>query len=605
MEKFSKVFPEFNSHHGHMRARACWVMHYFSEIKFKSEQILVDAIRLITNALLTDQDLPVKVEAAIALQMMLAAQPKAQKYIEPLIKQITLELLTIIRQTENDDLTSVMQKIVCTYTEQLMPIAVEICQHLAATFSQVLETDEGSDEKAITAMGLLNTIETVLTVMEEQPQIMSQLEPIVLQVVAHIFGQSVMEFYEEALSLVYDLTGKSISGDMWKVLELMYQLFQKDGFDYFTDMMPALHNYITVDTPAFLSNENHILAMFNMCKAVLTGEGGEDPECHAAKLLEVIILQCKGHIDQCIPSLVQLVLERLMREVKTSELRTMCLQVVIAALYYNPALCLQTMDRLQGNFDQSTEPLASRFIKQWINDTDCFLGLHDRKLCVLGLCTLISMGPARPAAVNECATQIIPSLILLFEGLKRAYAAKVADGDDDENDEEESDIDEEVLSSDEDEIDDANQEYLEKLQDKITRTSVQHGYNVNASIQDGHHGDHRSDVDDDDDSEYDGNEETALESYITPLDSDDSNQDEYVVFKEVIQNIERTDMTWYRALTSLLSPEQEKALQEIILLADQRKAALESKRIEQSGGYAFHSQTVPTSFNFGGTPLSR
>jgi len=30
----------------------------------------------------------------------------------------------------------------------------------------------------------------------------------------------------------------------------------------------------------------------------LTGEGGEDPECHAAKLLEVIILQCKGHIDQ-------------------------------------------------------------------------------------------------------------------------------------------------------------------------------------------------------------------------------------------------------------------------------------------------------------------
>lgn len=45
-------------------------------------------------------------------------------------------------------------------------------------------------------------------------------------------------------------------------------MFQKDGFDYFTEMMPALHNYVTVDTPAFLSNENHVLAMFNMCKAV-------------------------------------------------------------------------------------------------------------------------------------------------------------------------------------------------------------------------------------------------------------------------------------------------------------------------------------------------
>lgn len=34
---------------------------------------------------------------------------------------------------------------------------------------------------------------------------------------------------------------------------------------------------------------------------VLTGDAGEDAECHAAKLLEVIVLQCKGRgIDQVI-----------------------------------------------------------------------------------------------------------------------------------------------------------------------------------------------------------------------------------------------------------------------------------------------------------------
>ena len=48
-----------------------------------------------------------------------------------------MELLKIIRETENDDLTSVMQKIVCTYTEQLVPVAVDICQHLVGTFAQV------------------------------------------------------------------------------------------------------------------------------------------------------------------------------------------------------------------------------------------------------------------------------------------------------------------------------------------------------------------------------------------------------------------------------------------------------------------------------------
>lgn len=70
------------------------------------------------------------------------------------------------------------------------------------------------------------------------------------------------------MSLLCNLTAKNISEDMWKVLELLYQVFEKEGFDYFTDMMPVLHNYITVDTNALLSNENHILAIFNMIKAV-------------------------------------------------------------------------------------------------------------------------------------------------------------------------------------------------------------------------------------------------------------------------------------------------------------------------------------------------
>lgn len=62
-------------------------------------------------------------------------------------------------------------------------------------------------------------------------------------------------------------------------------------------MMPALHNYITVDTPAFLASEDRVLVVWNMCRSILTGDSGEDPECHAAKLLEVLILQCKGQID--------------------------------------------------------------------------------------------------------------------------------------------------------------------------------------------------------------------------------------------------------------------------------------------------------------------
>lgn len=127
------------------------------------------------------------------------------------VKEIALELLTIIRETENEDVTSVMQKLVCVFTAHLAPIAVEICQHLAATFSQVLDTDEGSDEKAITAMGILNTIETLLTVLEEKPEVVRLLEPTVLQVIVHVLQNEMEDYYEEVLALIFDLTSKEVS----------------------------------------------------------------------------------------------------------------------------------------------------------------------------------------------------------------------------------------------------------------------------------------------------------------------------------------------------------------------------------------------------------
>ncbi|XP_047481954.1 importin-7-like isoform X1 [Penaeus chinensis] len=588
------VFPEFQSPFGFMRARACWILQNFDEIRFKSEQNIVAAMNCIQNALLNDHDLPVKVEAAMALSAFLASQNKAEKIVEPNIRPIVQELLKVIKETENDDLTNVMCKIVTTYTEQLTPIAVEMCTQLAATFQQVVDSEDGADEKAITAMGLLSTIETLINCMEENPEIMAQIEPITLQVVGLILSKSVMEFYEEALALIYSLTSTRISPDLWKCFEMMYQMFKVDGFDYFTEMMPALHNYITVDTEGFLSSEARVAAVFEMSKSILTQDCAEDEECHAAKLLEVVVLQCQGRINQCLPSIIQLVVERLLRQVKTTELRTMLLQVVIATLYTAPDPLLQVLE--STTLPNTTTTLTSHFIKQWIHDTDCFLGLHDRKVCVLGMCTLLQLGPERLGVLQECHKEILPAMILLFQGLKRAYAAKAAEEDDDDDDDEDDDddIEHEVLESDEDELDDAGEDYLEKLEEKVNKATASAPFAISASLQD-------DDDDDDDDGLEEERDETALESFTTPLDKDDCEVDEYLVFKEVMHALEANAPAWYQALTGGLNSDQQKAMQEISTLADQRRAAAQSKKIQQSGGYNFQQVSVPTSFNFGGS----
>ncbi|XP_061718517.1 importin-7 isoform X2 [Cydia pomonella] len=582
------VFPEYSNPLGYMRARACWVLHCFATIRFKSEPLLVEAVRLTVNALLNDTDLPVKVEAAIALQTLLGSQEKVHKLLEPQVKAVTTELLKVIRETENDNIASVLQKIVPLYTEQLMPMAYEITDHLATTFRKVIETDSGTDEKAITAMGLLNTMETVLNVMEDNPEIMVQLEKTVLTVVGHILQNNIIEYYEEAMTLLCNLTAKQISEDMWKVLELLYQVFEKDSFDYFTDMMPVLHNYITVDTNAFVSNENHILAMFNMAKAVLNSDSEDESEIYAAKLLEVMVLQCNGKIDNCLPSFVELVLNRLTRTVKTSELRTMLLQVLIAILYCNPVLLFTILDKLQQAVPNAS--ITQHFIKQWIHDTDCFMGLHDRKLCVLGICTLLEMGPCRPP-LEAVLPSILPSCLVLFDGLKRAYEARAEADEDTESEDEEDDQDEEVLSSDEDDIDDMNNEYLENLSRMAVKTAAQQGVNMTANIED-----YDSDSDDED---YEP-DETAIECYTTPLDDRDCPVDEYVKFKAALSGISTTEPALYHALTQVLNEEQQKQLSAVLVLADQRKAQQDSKRIEQSGGYSFTVPAqVPTKFKFG------
>uniref|UniRef100_A0A3P9CDV0 Importin 7 n=1 Tax=Maylandia zebra TaxID=106582 RepID=A0A3P9CDV0_9CICH len=559
------VFPLFRSELGYMRARACWVLHYFCEVKFKNDQNLQTALELTRNCLINDNEMPVKVEAAIALQVLISNQEKAKEYITPFIRPVMQALLHIVRETENDDLTNVIQKMICEYSEEVTPIAVEMTQHLAMTFNQVIQTgpdEEGGDDKAVTAMGILNTIDTLLSVVEDHKEIIQQLEGICLQVIGTVLQQHVLEFYEEILSLAHSLTCQQVSPQMWQLLPLVYEVFQQDGFDYFTDMMPLLHNYVTVDTDTLLSDTKYLEIIYSMCKKILTGDPGEDPECHAAKLLEVIILQCKGRgIDQVVPLFVTTALERLTREVKTSELRTMCLQVAIAALYYSPPLLLNTLENLR--FPNNTEPITNHFISQWLKDVDCFLGLHDRKMCILGLCALMDL-EHRPQAINQVASQLLPAAILLFSGLKRAYACRAEhenEEDDDEEDGEEED----------------DNEYLEMLAK------------------------HAGEDGDDEDWEEDDAEETALEGYTTAVDDEDNLVDEYQIFKVILQNLQNRDPAWYQALTQSLDEEQGKQLQDIATLADQRRAAHESKMIEKHGGYKFTAPVVPSTFNFGGT----
>lgn len=55
------------------------MLHYFCEVKFKSDQNLQTALELTRLCLINDNEMPVKVEAAIALQVLISNQEKGEQ----------------------------------------------------------------------------------------------------------------------------------------------------------------------------------------------------------------------------------------------------------------------------------------------------------------------------------------------------------------------------------------------------------------------------------------------------------------------------------------------------------------------------------------------
>lgn len=76
--------------------------------------------------------------------------------------------------------------------------------------------------------------------------------------------------------------------------------------------MPVLHSYLTIGTDQLLAVPERSQWLLEMCEKTLADDDcGEDAHAHAAKLFEVFILQCIGRVNNFIPAILQLSLNRL------------------------------------------------------------------------------------------------------------------------------------------------------------------------------------------------------------------------------------------------------------------------------------------------------
>ena len=455
------VFPEFRSPHGFLRARACDTLGKFERLNFKDPNNLITIYRNILESM-ADPALPVRVEAALALQPLIRHEV-IRTSMQQNIPQIMQQLLKLANEVDVDALANVMEDFVEEFAAELTPFAVALSEQLRDTYIRIVreliernnakEGEEGYgeylDDKSITALGVLQTIGTLILTLEATPDVLMHLETILMPVIEITLDNKLYDLYTEIFEIVDSCTfsAKMISPTMWQAFELMQKSFKAGAELYLEDMLPALENFITFGTPTIVQTPAYLEALFGMVSDIFRDAkvGGMDRIC-GCKLAEAIMLNLRGHIDSKIPALVELAMRALISaEPKVKSYRIHLMEMIINAIYYSPHISLHVLE---------SNAWTNKFFSSWFSSIDSFTRVHDKKLSIVAISSLLSLDASQvPQSVQLGWPRLMQGAVRLFLTLpaavkNREEASKENDvqgneDDDNENDDDDDDDDEE------------------------------------------------------------------------------------------------------------------------------------------------------------------
>lgn len=427
------VFPEFRSPHGFLRARACDTLEKFEQLDFKDPNNLMVIYRNILESM-TDPELPVRVEAALALQPLIR-HDIIRTSMQQNIPQIMQQLLKLANEVDVDALANVMEDFVEVFSAELTPFAVALSEQLRDTYMRIVGEllernatkggdDDGYgdflDDKSITALGVLQTIGTLILTLESTPDVLLHLETILMPVISITLENKLYDLYNEVFEIIDSCTfaSKSISPTMWQAFELIHKTFKAGAELYLEDMLPALDNYVTYGSEMLVQNPAYLEAIVGMVEDIFRDDkvGGVDRIC-GCKLAETLMLNLRGHIDQYIQLFIELAMTVIdAGEARTRSYRIHLMEMIINAIYYNPILSLQVLE---------SKGWTNKFFSTWFSSIDSFRRVHDKKLSIAAISSLLTLKADNvPASVQQGWPRLLQGVTRLFQTLPAALKRK-------------------------------------------------------------------------------------------------------------------------------------------------------------------------------------
>lgn len=200
------VFNELASPNPFMRARACWLYGQFGSLPNSFADPTgqgSDHLRHVLNGIyenLSHSDLPVRVEAALALNGLLEHQ-MAVDFLRPGLEVLLKTYLKIMDDIDFDELVEALQELVNVYQDEIAPYAVSLCAKLGDAYLRLLANkgsgDDEDTETCLTCDGLMTAIMRVLkSISGQYKELYPQLEELLEKPIEATFTEAGVQSVE-------------------------------------------------------------------------------------------------------------------------------------------------------------------------------------------------------------------------------------------------------------------------------------------------------------------------------------------------------------------------------------------------------------------------
>jgi len=450
-------------------------------------------------------------------------------------------------------------------------------------------------------MAAAQCLECVATVLKgtcEKPALYRYMLPQLVPLVLHVLGNDgeYIEYLEYALDILTFLTffPDDIDESLWPALPLIYTAFDQWAFDFLAMMIPPLENFIGKAPQRFLmgtteQGTKYIDLVMNMVAKTLSEDRATKSECRKALSLYMTILHCcyQGQpgvgnpiVDGYLTAINDVSLAKLAQEVtaeannttptnpaavvvpRTHHTRLSIYQVLGSALFYNPKLQLEELERRNA---------TQTVFNQWIHDANTVMDRFlPRKLTVLGLASVWRLptsslppslvGPFLPGLVRQVVHLVLQAHEDAVVSNTQAAQEEAEEGDDPALRESplDDDEDDEGFGEDEDVTNEVDEAYMEALHNfSSVRAASEGGTYMGGDLWD----DDEDDLDDE-------------ENYSSPLDE----VDQLLFVNDTLQAAFQREPEVYQQVQAVLTPETVAACQKLSALAEeQRKKKAQAK----------------------------